>query len=259
MTRQSSATGVPAASNRGRSARRASSLRARVQPADRERVRSHDHRGVQLVGLARGPVAVARERLGGALEREPGSARVDLRDGVEAELQRGHDAEVRAAAAHGPEEVGVAVRGRRHEAPVGGDDVHSQQAVGGETVLARQPAEAAAERVAGDADARASCRRSAPARAVRRRRSRRPSVAPGPTRAVWRSGSTSTSAICEVFSSRPPSAGTSVPCPVAWTANGRSCSCAVRTAARTSAGVSASATIAGRGSIRLFHVTRSSS
>ena len=83
-----------------------------------------------------------------------------------------------------------------------------------------------------------------------------PQSAPGPTRAMRRSGSTSTSAIREVLSSRPPSAGTCVPCPVDWTANGSPCSRAISTAARTSDGVSASATTAGRGSMLPLQVAR---
>ena len=86
-----------------------------------------------------------------------------------------------------------------------------------------------------------------------------PQRAPGPTRAIRRSGSTSTSAIWEVLSSRPPSHATCVPCPVDWTAKGSPCSCAISTAACTSEGVAASATTAGRGSMLPLQVARCAS
>jgi hypothetical protein len=69
-------------------------------------------------------------------------------------LDRGDDAEVAAAAAQRPEEVGVLARGRPHEAAVGEHHLDRRDGVGGQAVLAADPAEAAAERVAHDPDVR---------------------------------------------------------------------------------------------------------
>lgn len=66
--------------------------------------------------------------------------------------------------------------------------------------------------------------------------------APAPARATRRDGSTSTRDMRDVFSSRPSSGGTTVPCPVAWTVSGTPSSRDARTAARTSAGPVASTT-----------------
>ena len=68
-----------------------------------------------------------------------------------AELERGHDAEVAAAAAQRPEQVRIAVR-TGHDTLAGrGDDLGPDQVVAGEARRARQPADPAAERQAADA------------------------------------------------------------------------------------------------------------
>ena len=69
-------------------------------------------------------------------------------------LERGRDAEVAAAAAQAPEQLGVLVRAGVHELPVGGHDVSGDQVVAGQADLAHEPADAAAERVTGDPGAR---------------------------------------------------------------------------------------------------------
>lgn len=73
---------------------------------------------------------------------------------MEPELELGDDAEVPAAAAHAPEEVRVLVLARLDPAPVGGDQVHREQLVDGEPVLAHQPADPAAQGQPGDAGVR---------------------------------------------------------------------------------------------------------
>jgi hypothetical protein len=73
---------------------------------------------------------------------------------MDGELDRGDDAEVAAAPAQGPEEIGVVLRVGAHQLAVGGDELQRRDGVGLQAVLARQPAHAAAERVAGDADVR---------------------------------------------------------------------------------------------------------
>ena len=71
---------------------------------------------------------------------------------MDLELDRGHDAEVAAAAAQRPEQVGWCSASARTRLAVGGDELERGHGVGLQAVLARQPADAAAERVAGDPD-----------------------------------------------------------------------------------------------------------
>ena len=73
------------------------------QPADRG----------HLVGRGRGPLVPGVEDLARPLDREEERPGEDLRDRQQLELQRGDDAEVPAAAAQGPEELGVGSRRRR--------------------------------------------------------------------------------------------------------------------------------------------------
>ena len=63
-------------------------------------------------------------------------------------------AEVAAAAAQRPEEVGLALAVDSTQSPVGGHDLDRGHLVGADAVLAAEPREAAAERVADDADVR---------------------------------------------------------------------------------------------------------
>ena len=69
---------------------------------------------------------------------------------MQPELERGRDAEVAAAAAQPPQQLGVLVLAGVHELAVGGDDVGGEQVVAGQADLAHQPADAAAEREPGD-------------------------------------------------------------------------------------------------------------
>ena len=64
---------------------------------------------------------------------------------MQAELEVRHDAEIAAAAADGPEQVGVLVGGSAYSLAAGSDDVRRDEIVDGQSVLARQPAETAAE------------------------------------------------------------------------------------------------------------------
>jgi hypothetical protein len=126
---------------------------AHVHGADREHALAlgqvhQQHSRAQRVGRAGDPLAVAHERLGRALDGEACGAGVDLGDRMQAQLHRGDHPEAAATAAQRPEEVGVVVGGRGHDAPVGRDDLGAQQAVGREAVAASKPAEPAAEGVA---------------------------------------------------------------------------------------------------------------
>ena len=70
---------------------------------------------------------------------------------MKAVLERGDDAEVPAAAADTPEEVGVLIRARGEELAVRRHQVDREEVVDRGAVLAHQPADAAAKGEAGDA------------------------------------------------------------------------------------------------------------
>ena len=74
---------------------------------------AHDMSSSGSVGQQRAPGV---QHLGRALEREEHRARVELVDRVDVELDRGHDAEVAAAAAQRPEQVRRGARRRRARA-----------------------------------------------------------------------------------------------------------------------------------------------
>ena len=71
---------------------------------------------------------------------------------MEAELQPRGDPEVAAAAAQGPEEIGVVVGVHAQELTVGGHDVGGEQVVDREAVLAREEADTAGQRDPADPD-----------------------------------------------------------------------------------------------------------
>ena len=75
-------------------------------------------------------------------------------DRVQAERELGHDAEVAAAAAQPPVQVGVLVGGGADGLAVGGDERVGLDVVAGQPGLAGEPAHAAAERQAADAGVR---------------------------------------------------------------------------------------------------------
>src|SRR6266550_2626702 len=64
------------------------------------------------------------------------------------ELELGDGAEVPAAAVKGPEEIGMVSRARPDDLAAGGDDLERAKVVAGQAVLAREPADASAERKA---------------------------------------------------------------------------------------------------------------
>ena len=110
----------------------------------------HGRRG-QIVGRAAHELAVELQCFLRARERVDHEAAGDHRpDRVQPVLERGDDAEVAGAAADGPEEVGVLGGARVDELAVGEHDVDAQQVVDRHPEAAAEPAEAAAEREAGD-------------------------------------------------------------------------------------------------------------
>ena len=76
----------------------------------------------------------------------------DHADRIEPVLEAGDDAEVAAAAANRPEQVGVLGLAGDQLAPVGGHDLDRDERIDREAVLADEPADAAAEGQPGDAD-----------------------------------------------------------------------------------------------------------
>jgi len=76
----------------------------------------------------------------------------DIRpDGVQPEFEGGHNAEVTAAAAQSPQQVGVLGGAGMHQPAIGGYDLRRDQVVAAQAVGAAQPAIAAAQRQPGDA------------------------------------------------------------------------------------------------------------
>ena len=113
------------------------------------RIRNDGRDRVRRVDGPAGPGAQDLLRVGAVPDQHPGVRRLDR---VEPELQRGDHAEVAAAAADRPEQLGLGVRVGPDQPAVGGDDLDRGDAVGGQAELAGVPADAAAERVADDAD-----------------------------------------------------------------------------------------------------------
>src|SRR5690606_23099043 len=82
--------------------------------------------------------------------REDQHAADDRRHLVQPEAEAGHDTEVAATAPDRPEQVGMVVDVDAQELAVRRDDLRAEQTVDGEAVLARQEADAPAERDAAD-------------------------------------------------------------------------------------------------------------
>ena len=124
------------------------------QERQRRRLAHHHPDGELVLGGAADAVEVAQE-LRRRVDRVDDEAGEDLRpELVQLELEAGHHAEVAAAAADRPEEIGVLGGAGAAQAAVGGDDVGGEQVVDGHAELAADPAEAAAEGQAGDAGGR---------------------------------------------------------------------------------------------------------
>ena len=121
-----------------------------------------EHDRHQLVRGLGDPVPIEAQDLGRLLDRpedRPGEHHRAHR--VEAKLELGDDAEVAAAAANPPEEIGVLGRACLHELALRRDQVHGQEPVDCQPVLSLKPADAAPEREARDpgvGDDPAGCR-----------------------------------------------------------------------------------------------------
>ena len=116
------------------------------------RERPEDGGAGDLVGRAVERVAEAGEHLARLLH---GVVDLSLVEGrpmrMRRVLERGHDAEVPAAAPKGPEEVGVLVLARAEVAPVGGDELAGDEVVDGHAVCSALVRVPAREREPGDA------------------------------------------------------------------------------------------------------------
>ena len=107
------------------------------------------HQFVRRLGA---PLAVEAQEIWRLLDRPEDRPCEDGRaHRVKAKLELGDDPEVSAAAAQAPEEVGVLGLARLDELAPGGDEVDGEELVDRQPVLSMEPAEAAAERQAGDA------------------------------------------------------------------------------------------------------------
>jgi hypothetical protein len=118
---------------------------------------SRDQReaAAQRVGRVGHELAVRAHDLAGTLARpQQHAAEHERTDGPQRELELDHDAEVAAAAAQRPEQVGVLGRRRRDHLAGRGHHARRAQVVGRQAHPALEPAAAGAEREAGDAGAR---------------------------------------------------------------------------------------------------------
>ena len=110
---------------------------------------------------------VRREDLGRPRQREEQRPGVDLGDREDVELHGADDADVGAAASHRPEQLRLVVGVDPVEDAVAGDQLDRGDRRAGQAVPAAEPAVAAAEGVARDADVRRRARPARPARAAR--------------------------------------------------------------------------------------------
>ena len=113
---------------------------------------------------------------------------------------RGHDAEVAAAAAQGPEQLGLVLGVGADEAALGGDELDRGHGVRLHAVLAGEPADAAAERVADDADVRRGAVQRGQPELGQPRRHLAPSASRRPTRTRRAAASMETPVSAEVLS-----------------------------------------------------------
>lgn len=109
------------------------------------------HRG-DLVRHRCGPVAPGAQHLNGPLDGPEHRARVQLWGRKQLELDRGHNTEAAAPAPDGPEQIGLVISVDSHEPTLGSDQLDCGDAVGREPSAPREPAHAASERIADDAN-----------------------------------------------------------------------------------------------------------
>ncbi len=128
---------------------------------ERQRRRLAQHRPDRQLVIGLGTdVAERAEQPRRVLGRMHDQPREHLRpDRMQPEPEGRDDAEIAAAAADRPEQVRVLLRARMHDRAVGRHQLGREQVVDRQPVLARDPAEAAAERQPGDPGRRVDARR----------------------------------------------------------------------------------------------------
>ena len=100
----------------------------------------------ELVGRGSGELAIEAQYLRGVVERvEDRPGEHDRPDRVQAVFERRDDAEVTAAAAHSPEQIGVLVLAGGDQLAIRRDEVDGEQVVDRRPVLAHQPADPASQ------------------------------------------------------------------------------------------------------------------
>ena len=104
----------------------------------------------ELLGCVGDELAVEPQQVAGLVELEEHRPAVDVLDRAHPELERRDDPEVAAAAADGPEEVGVLLVARDVEAAVGGHHVRGEEVVAGQAEAPGEVADAAAQRQPAD-------------------------------------------------------------------------------------------------------------
>ena len=131
-------------------------VRARVARCDDEdrleRRVDCDHRGAaEVPGGAADQVPISAKRFGNAGPAVDEPTADNPFERMQAELQLRRDAEVAAATAQRPEQLGVLIGARTNRRPVRGDDLGADEVVAGETVLCGQMADPAPEGESGHA------------------------------------------------------------------------------------------------------------
>src|SRR5882762_2310686 len=105
--------------------------------------RSEEH---MLVRQRCGAFAVEPQHIAGAIERVGDQAARDLRPyGMQLIFEARRHAEIAASAAYGPEQIGSLVLAGPYRVALGGDELDGHEIVEGETMLAHQPTQTAAE------------------------------------------------------------------------------------------------------------------
>src|SRR6266487_2993424 len=104
--------------------------------------------GGQVIGSRAGILPVEAQYLSRMFHRVHDLARQYLADRMQLELEGSDDPEIATSTAHAPEQVGVLAGTGSEHPSIGRDEVHRQQIINGQAVLAHEPAQAAAQRQA---------------------------------------------------------------------------------------------------------------
>src|SRR5690242_18766616 len=92
--------------------------------------------------------AVGLHDLHGLIEWPEGWPGINHLDGLPPKEERSNDSKIPAPASYGPKKIGVFLRARGHKSSIGQNHVHAEQVINGQTITAREIADAASERQA---------------------------------------------------------------------------------------------------------------